>query len=164
MDHHGFLIKSAIGKGRPAIWKLLKDLGQESPKTIGRESGRYALKFPSQLKPGPTLSASKAEPKVTGLKKEAVRGFLRSKLRVMPQTPELAAALPNATEAVSTARKYMQSMMSANLDPKFMGQMTSAQRDKYLQMVLNRGKPQQSMQKVRALLPTLPKDLKGLLM
>lgn len=96
--------------------------------------------------------------------KEAVRGMLRSKIRIMPQTPELAAALPKATEALSAARGYLQSMASANLDPALLGRMTPQQRDKYLQMILGRGNAPQPTQKVRSILPSLPKDLKGLLM
>lgn len=96
--------------------------------------------------------------------KEAVRGMLRSKIRLMPQTPEFTAAIPKATEALSAARGYLQSMASANLDPALLGKMTQQQRNKYLQMILGRGNALQPTQKVRSILPSLPKDLKGLLM
>lgn len=120
------------------------------------EKARYYKKYPE--------IAEELFRKRSSVTKEAVRGMLRSKIRFMPQTPEFAAALPKATEAVSAARGYLQSMASANLDPGMLNKMNQQQRNKYLQMILGRGNASKPMQRVRSILPTLPKDLKGLLM
>jgi len=167
VDYHSFLIKSAVGKDRPAIWKLLRALSVK-PGLPPIPGGKPTLKKSIVLK-APALAYAKEAPsgiskQAISITKEAVRGMLRSKIRFMPQTPEFAAALPKATEAVSAARGYLQSMASANLDPGMLNKMNQQQRDKYLQMILGRGNAAQPMQKVRSILPSLPKDLKGLLM
>lgn len=170
MDHHSFLIKSAMGGSRPPLWQLVRELKRTAPKTAGRESGRYALQASSKFKPKPFPASSKESLKATKLPKEAalikaaVRGMLKSKIRMLPQSAEMTAAIPQATGAVSAAKGYLQSLASANLDPGFLGKLTPQQRDKYLQMILGRGKAQGAMQSVRSVLPALPKDLKGLLM
>lgn len=173
-------VAEVLGEADPKKLKWIKPLNRwKTPLAIGSGVGiaylLHALQSRQEFSPYEKkleMARYRKFPEVAGelfkergnITKQAVRGMLRSKIRLMPQTPELAAALPKATEALSAARGYLQSMASANLDPALLGRMTPQQRDKYLQMILGRGNAPQPTQKVRSILPSLPKDLKGLLM